>query len=104
MAADPIPDFAAAVSPGPDGTLVDVWAVPGASQTGITGLHDGSVRIRVSAPPEGGKANRSLAKVLANLTGTDVELVAGRNSRRKRFLIRGVSPAAVVDVISEHLA
>ncbi|NOX22165.1 MAG: DUF167 domain-containing protein, partial [Actinobacteria bacterium] len=47
-----------------DGVVVDVWVVPGASRTEIVGAHDGALRIRVAAPPEGGKANRAVRKAL----------------------------------------
>jgi uncharacterized protein (TIGR00251 family) len=89
-------DFANAVTRSSGGTLVEVWAVPGAATTGITGLHGTALRIRVSAPPEGGKANRALQKVLADLTSARVELVRGAGSRRKWFLVEGLEPADVV--------
>jgi uncharacterized protein (TIGR00251 family) len=79
-----------------DGSLVDVWVVPGASRTEIAGLHDGAIRIRVTAPPEGGKANRAAADALRRSTGAGrVELVRGATTRRKVFRMTGVSPDEV---------
>jgi hypothetical protein len=76
-----------------DGSLVDVWVVPGASTTEIAGLHDGAIRIRVAAPPEGGKANRAAAEALRRSTAARrVELVRGATTRRKVFRMTGVSP------------
>jgi len=94
------PDFAKAVTGGPGGALVEVWAVPGASKTEITGLHGDAVRIRVSAPPEGGKANRALENVLANIAGVEVKLIRGQGSRRKRFLVKDVGPADLVRLLT----
>ncbi|HEY4606369.1 MAG TPA: DUF167 domain-containing protein, partial [Acidimicrobiia bacterium] len=71
-----------------DGVLVDVWAVPRSSRSEIRGLHDGRVRVRVSAPPEGGRANEEIARLLSDLLGVGVELAAGGSGRAKVFLAR----------------
>jgi hypothetical protein len=94
------PDYASAISAGPGGSFVDVWAVPGASRTEIAGMHGGALRIRVSAPPEGGKANRALADTLAGISRAQVVLVKGQSSRRKRFLVKDVEPADLVRFVS----
>jgi uncharacterized protein (TIGR00251 family) len=96
------PVFSGAVSQGDGGALVNVWAVPGASRTEITGLHGAAVKIRVTAAAEGGRANRALEQILSKLARAEVELVRGQSSRRKQFLVRGVSPAALADLIAGH--
>ena len=74
-----------------------VKAVPGASRDQIAGLLGDRLKIRVSAPPEGGKANRAIARVLAGGLGvlgvraSDVELVRGTSSAEKTFRIMGVT-------------
>ena len=78
--------------PHAEGTEIIVWVVPGASRTEVAGLYDGALRVRVAAPPEGGKANKSLTRVLAAQTGAKVRLLSGTTSRRKRLLIAGRSP------------
>jgi len=86
--------------PHPAGTLVDVWVVPGASTSEIVGEHDGALRIRVSAPPERGKANRAVARLLAErLPGHRVTVVAGSKGRRKQVLVEGASLQAVETAI-----
>ena len=75
----------------PDGSIVAVWAVPGASRTEIRGIHDGALRIRLATPAEGGKANRELVKLLKSATGArEVTLVAGATSRKKALLLRNI--------------
>ncbi len=76
----------------PDGTEVVVWVVPGASRSEVVGLHGDALRIRVAAPPEGGKANKSVIRLLAGVTGVRVRLVSGAGSRRKRLVLEGLSP------------
>jgi uncharacterized protein (TIGR00251 family) len=98
---EPAPiDFARAVTSTVGGTIVEVWAVPGASKTEIAGLHGGALRIRVAAPPERGKANRALEKVLSAISGTDVELIRGPVSRRKSFFVKDVGPSALAHLIA----
>jgi uncharacterized protein (TIGR00251 family) len=90
-------DFTSAVRSVAGGTEIELWVVPGASKTEITGVHDGAVRIRVSAPAEGGKANRALEQFLGRRLGIAVEVTAGASGRRKRCLARGMDPGSVAD-------
>jgi len=83
------------LTPHPDGVVVEVWVVPGASRTEVAGTHDGAVRLRVAAPAEGGKANKAAVKLLGSILDAPVELISGASSRRKRFLVRGVSVSGV---------
>lgn len=55
-------------------------------------MADGTIKIRVKAVPEDGKANEELCQFLAKHYGVargDVEIVAGATSQRKRLRIRG---------------
>jgi len=76
----------------PEGTEVAVWVVPGASRTEVAGLHDGALRVRVAAPPESGKANKAVVRLITEKTGVKVRLTFGTASRRKRLLIEGRTP------------
>lgn len=71
-----------------DGALIRVWAVPRASRTEIAGWHGGRVRVRVTAPPEGGRANQEVSRALSERLGSPVELVSGASGRGKVFLAR----------------
>lgn len=81
---------------GEDGAELRVWVVPGASRTGLAGLHDGALRIRVAAPPEGGAANRALCRYLAKMVGGRVTVTAGTTSRAKTLRVEGVAPQELV--------
>ena len=86
----------AIVQPHERGTVLSVWVVPGASRTEIAGVHGDAFRIRVTAPPDGGKANDAVIALLQEHLGTKVELLSGHSSRRKRVLVNGANPAAVL--------
>jgi uncharacterized protein (TIGR00251 family) len=78
------------ISPHEDGCVLVVWVVPGARRTEIVGRHGDALRIRVTAPPEKGKANRAVQRLLAASFGTRVALLSGAGSRRKRYLLEGL--------------
>jgi len=65
---------------------------PGASRTGVAGLHGGCLKIRLAARAVDGKANEELVRFLAQTLGTrkrDVMIVAGAHARRKRIAVSG---------------
>jgi len=80
-----------------DGLRLEVRLQPGAKADRLDGLEtlaDGAVvlKARVTAPPEGGRANAALVKLLAKrwkLAKSDILLLAGETSRRKSLLLRG---------------
>lgn len=78
------------VRPHDDGALIGVWVVPGAKKPGIAGLHGENLKVRVSEPPEGGKATQAVERLLAGCLNVDVDLVRGMTSRRKLFLASGI--------------
>lgn len=79
-----------------------VWAQPGASRDRIVGLRGDAVKVAVSAPPEKGKANRAIEKVIAAALGvrkSRVRVVAGHASREKTVEIEGVAAGDVERLI-----
>jgi uncharacterized protein (TIGR00251 family) len=77
------------------GVTIDVWVVPNSSRVGVAGLHGDKIRIRVSAPPEAGKANRAVADVLGDALGMPVAIVRGMSSRHKVFKVTGLDPEQI---------
>ncbi len=76
--------------------LLAVHAQPGARKEGFAGLHDGRLRVRTQAAPEGGKANAAIAALVAAAFGLPkraVSVVSGATSRRKELALEGLSPA-----------
>jgi uncharacterized protein (TIGR00251 family) len=59
------------------GVIVDVWVVPGASHSQIVGLHGDKLKLRVTAPPEGGRANEEARMLLEGLFGGSGEFDQG---------------------------
>ena len=72
--------------------------VPGASRAGIAGWLGDTLKVRVSAPPERGRANAAVVALLAEALGVPedrVRIVAGATSARKIALVAGLSAAQV---------
>ena len=73
-----------------------VKVVPGASRTEITGRLGTALKVAVAAPPEGGKANAALIKLLAALCGVrraDITILRGHSQPHKRVAIAGLDAA-----------
>ena len=73
---------------------------------GCTGRHGDALRVRVKAPPVGGRANAEVAALLAaalHVPGHDVTLVAGATSRLKRFLIAGIGQGRAKECLTRAL-
>ena len=80
--------------------LIDVWVVPGASRSGVVGEHGDTLKVRVAAPPEGGRANHAVVELIGGLVEAPATLEAGSRSRAKRVRLSGVSVAAVVAALA----
>jgi uncharacterized protein (TIGR00251 family) len=79
----------------PHSIQIRVKVVPRAKRDQISGImQDGSLKIRLAAPPVDGKANKSLIKLLEeafNLPGGSVAISSGSHSRKKVVTIQGMS-------------
>lgn len=69
---------------------------PRASKNEIAGLHDGCLKVRITAPPVEGAANEALVRLIADALGLSrrqVSVVAGSTGRRKILEIEGATDA-----------
>lgn len=91
----------------PQGVVIRVKARPGARRNGFAGLHDGALRVDVTAAPEKGKANEAIIALLAEALGvakSTIELVSSPANPQKRFLVASVELAAAEKRLNELLA
>jgi uncharacterized protein (TIGR00251 family) len=77
----------------PRGLVIEVLVVPGSSRNQIVGMHGTRLRVKTTAPPDGGRANKAVAAQLAEIFGMRVDLLSGASSRIKRYLLRGAESA-----------
>ena len=81
------------------GAAIAVRIVPRADRDGIAAIEeDGSVKIRLTAPPVEGQVNEALVRYLVALLGVeadDIEILAGEDSRKRLVTLMNASSAEV---------
>ncbi|MEY2795468.1 MAG: hypothetical protein RIR10_1184 [Planctomycetota bacterium] len=85
---------------------IRVKAVPGAKRDEIVGVLGDRLKVRVSQPPEGGRANEATRSLLAERVGVGVRavsLINGASSPAKVFSVLGVDGPASAEAICAKL-
>ena len=75
----------------PDGIVFNVFVQSRSSKNKIVGLHGGALKVKVTAPPVAGAANKMCLKFLAKSLAAPrfrLEIISGQNSRTKQILLR----------------
>ena len=78
---------------------LNVKVVPGSSRDRVAGRYGDGIKVQVSAPPEGGKANKAVIEVIAAALGVraqQVQIVKGQTKARKVVEISGMELADVL--------
>ena len=81
---------------------LDIRVQPKASRNSVEIASDGTARVRVTAPPDKGKANDAVVKLLAAKLGvsrSDVNIVRGHTSRSKEVRIEGMDREDAIRLI-----
>ncbi|MEN6408501.1 MAG: DUF167 domain-containing protein [Anaerolineaceae bacterium] len=89
------------------GAAITVRITPRSSRNEISEIMpDGTIKIKLTAPPVDGAANESLIKFLAEVLDTApsrIEIVAGQTGRDKLITIMGLDSATVHERIVGHV-
>ena len=75
----------------PGGVTFKITVQPRASKNEIVGLQGDALKVRLTAPPVEGAANRLCVELLAKslrVRRSDVEIIHGHRSRAKKVLVR----------------
>jgi len=73
--------------------VLHVRVSPGAKRSAVIGRYGTGWKISVAAPPEGGRANAELVRLLASALGVPertISIVSGLTSRNKTVAVEGV--------------
>ena len=74
-----------------NGFLISVYIQPRAAKNAVAGLHDQALKIRLTAPPVDGAANKMCLQFLAKqlkVPKSALQIESGHSSRRKTILCR----------------
>lgn len=88
------------------GVELKLYVQPRASRNKVVGLHDDALKVKLTAPPVDGAANRECTAFLGKLCKlpkSSVMLIAGESSRHKRFLLAGVDASHVESLLTKQL-
>ena len=83
--------------------LLALRVAPGPARSTVVGRHGSAWKVRVTAPPENGRANAAVVRLLADVLAVparDVTIVSGHTSRDKTVELHGIG----IDEIERRLA
>jgi len=75
----------------PNGVSFTIYIQPKASKNQIVGLHGDALKIKITAPPVDGAANKMCLKYLAKCLSVPtarLEILSGHSSRTKHVLLK----------------
>lgn len=90
----------------PGGVRIQVKVQPRASRNEVSGLAGDYLRVRLTAPPVEGEANRQLQKLLSEIfhcSYGSIKILKGSTGRLKLLEINGVDEADVLKAIALRL-
>ena len=88
-----------------DKARINIKVVPGSSNNVIAGWLGDTLKVRVTAAAEKGKANSAVVSLLANcleMPKNKISIKSGHTSSRKSVLIDGISAEFARSVLTRH--
>jgi uncharacterized protein (TIGR00251 family) len=86
----------------PEGVVFKATIQPKGARNEIVGLRGDALKIKLTAPPVEGAANRMCVEFLARslkVRKSDVEIVRGKGSRTKQVLVRSMTRKKVESLL-----
>ncbi len=83
---------------------IAIHVTPKSNRDEIAGWRGGELSVRVTAPPEGGKANAAVCRVVGKSLGVPksaVKVLRGDASRHKQIEVAGITDADVLRTFGE---
>jgi uncharacterized protein len=83
----------------PGGVSIRVHVAPRASANRVLGVHNGALKVALTAPPVEGAANKALVEFLAKALGVPksaVAILSGETSRNKSLRVAGIGREDVI--------
>ncbi|MGD8513808.1 MAG: DUF167 domain-containing protein [Deltaproteobacteria bacterium] len=90
------------VQESPEGITFRVTVQPRGSKNEIVGLQGDALKIKLTAPPVEGAANRMCVEFLAKslkVRKSDVKIIQGHSSRAKKVLVRSANRDSIQSLL-----
>ncbi len=87
-------------------TTLEIHLQPGAKKNSIAGFRDGVLYVKVTAPPEKGKANQALVELMAETLGlpkSAFKIIRGQTRRDKVVSVQGLTSPQLTDMLAREL-
>ena len=76
-----------------DGVVFNIRVIPRSSRCELVGIQGDALKLRITAPPVEGAANKECIRFLSDILGvkrSQVRIVAGHRSKNKKVSISGI--------------
>jgi uncharacterized protein (TIGR00251 family) len=77
--------------------VISIKVVPGSKKNRVVGKYGDAIKVQVSAPPEGGKANQAVIALLVEALGVrpqQISITRGHTQPRKTVQIEGLDQSS----------
>jgi uncharacterized protein (TIGR00251 family) len=81
------------------GLEIRLHVQPRSKRCEISGIHNGALKVKVTAPPVDDAANRAIVDFFSTLLGiskSSLQIVSGLKSKDKKLQIKGISLASLL--------
>ena len=81
---------------------IKLYIRPGAAETRVEGIYQDRIKIRISAPPEKGRANKELIKFIGGILSipkSRISIISGKTSNYKEIQISPGNNKEYYDII-----
>jgi uncharacterized protein (TIGR00251 family) len=88
------------IAQSPNGINFQIKVVPASSKTCFEGIYDDMLKVKLSAAPEKGKANKALVDFLAEKLGIKkkfIKVVSGQTSKTKKIAVEQITPQELLE-------
>ena len=86
-----------------DGLEIRLHVQPRAKRCELSGIYNGALKIKVTAPPVDDAANRAILEFFSTLFGipkSGIRIISGLKSKDKTLRVKGLSLQSLLDRIS----
>ncbi len=87
------------------GIVIPVRVQPNSSKEGVMGEHAGQLKVAVTAPPERGKANKAIIKVLAKwleVKSSAIYLIHGEKTKDKEIFVKNITEKDIHKLVAKR--